>query len=145
MSMKDALDVLYALVTLLVALSLASERLVEIVKGMSSFLNTENPDAGKERLRRLSLHLLAVAAGILTALLAGAAFPNAAQSQNIDRFWGTLVLGLLASGGSSFWNSILTYLLKVKDIKEAESAQKRSQVRAAGDPQAQREVTSGSS
>lgn len=28
-------------------------------------------------------------------------------------------LGILASGGSSFWNSILTYLSKVKDMKKA--------------------------
>jgi len=35
----------------------------------------------------------------------------------LDNSAGLFVLGLLASGGSGFWNSILSYLLKVKDIK----------------------------
>jgi hypothetical protein len=127
------LNLLYALVTLLVALSLASERLVEIIKGMVPFLNTENPDAQKERLRRLVLHLLAVAAGMLTAYLAkpvisdAPAFKEVIGNSGLGQVW---ALGLLASGGSSFWNSILSYLLKVKNIKEAEAVQKQVQAEA---------------
>jgi len=30
-----------------------------------------------------------------------------------------VVLGLLASGGSGFWNAILTYVLQVKNLKKA--------------------------
>jgi hypothetical protein len=33
-----------------------------------------------------------------------------------------IALGFLASGGSGLWNSILTYLLQVKDIKEGLAA-----------------------
>jgi len=39
-------------------------------------------------------------------------------------------LGLLASGGSGFWNSILTYVAKAKDLKAAEAETKQIVVRA---------------
>jgi len=34
------------------------------------------------------------------------------------------VLGLLASGGSGFWNSVLTFVNKVKDVKKLEAEEK---------------------
>ena len=55
---------LLAIVSVLVALSVASERLVEIVKGLVSFLNQENSDQTKEGWRRAALQALAVVAGI---------------------------------------------------------------------------------
>jgi len=39
--------------------------------------------------------------------------------------WSILGLGLLASGGSGFWNSVLTYVTKVKDIKTVEADAKK--------------------
>ena len=47
-----------------------------------------------------------------------------------DDWTGTLALGLLASGGSGFWNSILTYVTKAKDLKAAEAETKQLEVRA---------------
>jgi len=44
-------------------------------------------------------------------------------------FTGKLALGLLASGGSGFWNSILTYVTKAKDIKAAEAESKQMEGR----------------
>jgi len=46
--------------------------------------------------------------------------------------WGILALGLLASGGSGFWNSVATYVLKVKDIRaaDAERAEMKRQAAA---------------
>jgi hypothetical protein len=40
----------------------------------------------------------------------------------------TLALGLLASGGSGLWNSVLTYVLQVQDLKEelAKTAETRT-------------------
>jgi hypothetical protein len=41
----------------------------------------------------------------------------------------SFALGLLASGGSGFWNSILTYVTKAKDIKAAEAESKQMEGR----------------
>lgn len=112
---------LTAIISLLVALSVASERLVEIVKGLIPALNQENPDPTKEGWRRAILQILAVAAGIITAFLASPVVPG-----NIFHgVTGNLALGLLASGGSGFWNSILSYANKAKEVKSAEAASKK--------------------
>jgi len=114
---------LVALVSVLVALSVASERLVDIIKGLVSFLNQENSDKRKEGWRRSALQVLAVVAGIITALLAQPAIKGVVPGLS-DNVWGILALGLLASGGSGFWNAILAYVLNVKDIKKAEKVEK---------------------
>ena len=118
------MDDLVTIVTLLITLSIASERLVEIVKGTLPFLNKENPDSTKEGWRRAVLQAMAVGAGIVTALLA-----RPVISDVVPGAWasvpGLLALGLLASGGSGLWNSILGYLLRVKDIKKLDVEMKR--------------------
>jgi hypothetical protein len=112
---------LTAIISLLVALSVASERLVEIVKGLVPALNQENPDPKKEGWRKAFLQILAVAAGIITAFFASPAVPG-----NIFHgVAGNLALGLLASGGSGFWNSLLTYANKAKEVKSAEAESKK--------------------
>jgi len=112
-----------SIVALLAALSVASERLVEIIKGFFPSLNKENPDAKKEDRRKSTLQILAVIAGITTACLASPAFPS-----TIPHDWmTTLALGLLASGGSGFWNSIQTYVNKAKTIKTAEAEVKKAE------------------
>lgn len=118
---------LSTIVSVLVALSVASERLVEIIKGLFAFLNKENSDPTKERLRRVALQALAVAAGIVTALLAHPAIKDVVPG--LSGHWtGILALGLLASGGSGFWNAVLGYVLNVKDIKKAEAVQKKKSI-----------------
>jgi O-antigen ligase len=113
---------LYALVALLVSLSVASERLVEIIKGLFPSLNQENSDPKKEGWRRAGLQALAVLAGIITALLARPAIQG---MEKWDTLAGTLAIGFLASGGSGFWNAILTYVKNVKDIKKHEAEQRK--------------------
>jgi hypothetical protein len=117
---------LASLVGLILALSIASERLVEIVKGALPFLNTENTNKTKEGWRQAGLHLLAVVAGVVTAYMASDYIPK--ESSTPVKDLGVVGLGLLASGGSSFWNSIATYMVKVKDLKKAEVEDKKSQV-----------------
>ena len=116
---------LTAIVTLILALSVASERLVEIIKGFIPVLEKTitNDDAAEAR-RRSYLQILAVLSGILTAFLAQDYIPK--EISDSLKSWSIVGLGLLASGGSGFWNSILTYATKVKDIKtvEADSAKK---------------------
>ena len=103
-------------VTLLVALSVSTERLVEIVKNFIPWLNTKYKDAKKEGHRKAVLHVLAFCGGIVTAFLAQPAV-SAVLSDSLNNIWGYIALGLLASGGSGFWNSILSYILEAKNIK----------------------------
>lgn len=109
-------DFLYALVALLVALSVASERLVEIIKGAIPSLNKENPDTTREGWRRAAIQSLAVICGIGTAF-----FAHPALAKVLPQPWDNkatyLALGFLTSGGSGFWNGILGYVQNVKDIK----------------------------
>jgi hypothetical protein len=110
---------LASIVGLLIALSVASERLVEIVKGAIPPLNGKSKVPWKEGVRRTVLQVLAVVAGIITAFLARPTIPTEVLPATGDS--AIFALGLLASGGSGFWNSVLTYVLKAKDIKEVEA------------------------
>ena len=114
---------LAAIVGLLVALSVASERLVEIVKGIVPSLTGKSEDKNKEGWRRAFNQLLAVGAGIATAFLARPVIPlEALPATNTVAI---IALGLLASGGSGFWNAVLTYVMQLKDIQEAAAKQAR--------------------
>ena len=120
---------LTTIVSLLAALSVASERLVEIVKGLipswlgGTWLKEQKTDPTQEGYRTAVLQVLAVVAGVVTATVASGAIP---QNVGIPNDWtGRFVLGLLASGGSGFWNSILTYAKSAKDIKAADAESKK--------------------
>ena len=111
---------LMAIVGVILALSIASERLVEIIKGLWPWLNTKNKTDSHEGYRRSLLHIFSVLSGILTAFLAKDYIPL--ELAGPTKSWAIVGLGLLASGGSGFWNSVLTYLANVKEIKKAEAA-----------------------
>jgi hypothetical protein len=142
---------LAAIVTLLVTLSLASERLVEIIKGFFPKLTGTLDDPQKEAWRKSKISILAVFCGILTAFLASPLLAgifkdlfkdsscellvgwfaslgnntNCGFDLNTNGFLIVLALGLLASAGSPLWNSVLGYLLKVKDIKTIDAEKKK--------------------
>jgi hypothetical protein len=117
-----AIDSLVELVGLLVALSAASERLVDIIKGFISPLqkpvppNTLTP--AQEGRRKAIIQFMAVVAGIATTGLSwpiiGDMFPDSGRST----FLVIVGLGFLVSGGSGLWNSVLSYLLAIKDLKK---------------------------
>ncbi len=120
-------------VTLLIALSVASERFVEIVKNMFSFLSEQQPKAADESRRKLILQLLAFAAGCLATWLAmPIVVETLPQTAPAHRWSVILALGALASGGSGFWNTILSYLLNIKNLKRAEATQVQRQQAAVG-------------
>jgi hypothetical protein len=119
---------LTTVISLLIALSIASERLVDIIKGLVPWLNQPRRKPAQEGWRKAALQILAVIAGITTAWLSSAAIPKGVGIP--DDWTGTFALGLLASGGSGFWNSILTYVTKAKDLKAAEAETKQIEVRA---------------
>lgn len=125
-----------AIVGALVALSIASERLVEIIKGFIPALNIASNDPDQESRRRSYLQILAVISGVITAFISKDLVPEEVTKEAGN--WGILALGLLASGGSGFWNSILTYVTNAKDIKrvEAEKAKANTQVGEIITPQA---------
>jgi hypothetical protein len=106
-----------SIVAMLVILSVASERLVEIIKGFVPFLDIEQTDRKKESMRKALLHILAILAGIATALLAMEALATYVPN-NLNKTYGVVALGLLASGGSGLWNSILGYANEVKKLKK---------------------------
>lgn len=117
---------LTAIVTLILALSVASERLVEIIKGFIPMLDKPNTTDEKAEARRRSyLQILAVVSGVLTAYLASDYLPAEIATSASGKNWSIVGLGLLASGGSGFWNSILTYVTQLKDIKKLEVAEKK--------------------
>jgi hypothetical protein len=109
------------IVALVVALSVAAERLVEIIKNPIGFLRDKNSDPQKEGYRKVALLVLAVVAGLVTAWLAKPAIEGLNLPGELSSSRGIIALGLLASGGSGFWNSVATYVLNLKDIKAAEA------------------------
>lgn len=114
------LESFIALVSVLLTLSISAERLVELFKGRISWLNDANPDPAEERKRQFWLHLLSVLAGGFVVWLAGDYVAKALDMKD-GLGWGQGAgLALLASGGSSMWNTVLTYLLSVKNMKRQE-------------------------
>lgn len=114
---------LAAFVALMIALSVATERLVEIIKGFSGYLAKEQTDEKAERIRKSILQIIAVIAGVFTAWSASGYIPS--EIAIPTESWHIIGLGLLASGGSGFWNSIATYVLKLKDLKKLEVEDKK--------------------
>lgn len=110
---------LTAIVGLILALSIASERLVDIIKGFFPGLEKQKSKPEEEARRRSFLQILAVLSGMGTAFLARDYIPL--EIAKPTESWSILGLGLLASGGSGFWNSILTYFTQAKDIKKTEA------------------------
>ncbi len=110
-----------ALITLLVTLSVASERLTDIAKNKLTILN--KPTDGSTP--RLSDKQRTVWIQILSLLCSGITV-YIAQPMLVDSFkqftthGGMFILTMLISGGSSFWNSIQQYMLSIKGgIKKA--------------------------
>lgn len=125
----------------LAALSVASERLTEIIKGTlvaipyipTGWLETKQTVApvpavpgapaaapqvnqAAEARRQLFIHILSGLAGIATAQIAkgnmGEPLNQWAQSLG-----GNVLIGVLVSGGSGLWNSFGTYVKAAKDVK----------------------------
>lgn len=104
---------LSATVTYVAALSVATERVTEMIKnipGVSNFLSTRTKGT-MEDVRLICVHLTAVLVGILLCYAVPALAPDNPQifgSAVTGNKVSTCILsGLLASGGSAFWNSAL--------------------------------------
>ena len=110
------------LLTVMVAISMAVERVVEILKGIVPPL-AKTWAGDKEYFRFVILHILAAVTGAGIAF--GAHTQIASQVQVLsfqDYPWlGYAVIGLMSSGGSAMWNHALDIVQAMK-IKQASAA-----------------------
>ncbi|WP_259067796.1 hypothetical protein HDF24_18945 [Mucilaginibacter sp. X4EP1] len=109
-------------VTLVLAISLASERLVTIFKTLLPWLaSPPNPaqpvELSSETTRRVIVLLLAILCSWFTSAIINGWHPWFVTITGVVKSASTILLGFLASAGSSFWSSILGYTKAVKDIK----------------------------
>lgn len=116
-----AIDILSTFIALILAISLAAERLVSILKTFFGWLDEKKGNAGAEKRRRVAVLLIAfLAAWITGAFLTEGGewdlFGSIVVSDNHTLpVW---LVGFLASGGSAFWSNILGYTKAVKDIRK---------------------------
>ena len=109
-----------SIIALLGIMSLSVERVVEIIKGMVPFLAEKHDDKKKERWRRVTLHFFAALVGTVIAFLSQDQIQPLLKT--IFRgpgigIAGCVMLGLLASGGSGFWNQALGIVEEINQIE----------------------------
>jgi hypothetical protein len=124
-----------SVVALALALSVAVERVIEILKGLIPILATPQSSPKLENLRTAVIHLLSVAIGTLAARGGGIDLfqkITGVTSNNNHIRWicGYVVCGLMAAGGAAFWNHILDIVRSSKIKSETEA---RQVVEIAGD------------
>ena len=103
-------------VTLVLAVSIAVERVTEILKQMFPLLSTTLANATSEGRRRAALQMLAAAVGTAIA---------AVGDLHIGTHGGRsayVLIGLMASGGSGFWNHALDAVRAMKITQENKAA-----------------------
>ncbi len=120
------ITLLTKLITIVLAVSLASERLVTLLKTTFPALASPTvapgapvpPINGKERRRQIIVMAIAFLAAWLTAsfLNKGTFDPIGPYALSGDFKIPIWVIGILASGGSAFWTSLLGYTRAVKDL-----------------------------
>lgn len=109
---------LTTLLTSLVALSMAVERIIELLKGIVPKLITHAWPGDWEYVRCALLRALSAIAGYIIAREGDMHFLN------LSGQFGWLLFGALSSGGSAFWNHLLDIVKagKIKDEAEAKKA-----------------------
>ncbi len=131
------IDTFYAFAAAIAAMSLTSERLVAIVKSVFPSWFADGTQSGstarQESWRQFRVQMVAVMAGWITAsfmtdggfnMMGMVKFSSAPGAPAMP----ALVIGVLASGGSAFWASVVGYAQATKDLKKGSAS------RAAGKP-----------
>lgn len=111
---------LSGMMTYVTALSVSTERVTEFIKRLpkvSGFLSPAiKPTGADENIRVICVHALAVVIGVVLCYF----FPDQlapgghVPTDPTAKFGWCLLFGVLASGGSSFWNSALDTFRGVK-------------------------------
>ncbi len=126
------IEAISELVAVVLAISLATERLVLIIRTPQRFLwvfplgkwlNDENKDhPEKDGPRRLVLQLISFICALFTVGWLAAGVWNPLESISIAKqtmpLW---LLAILATGGSSFWKNFLGYTKAVRDVKQKDA------------------------
>jgi hypothetical protein len=141
--MNNSLDVLQALAALLLAVSLAAERLVALMKtifpklAVEKTTPTQEVDLKADRGRRLTIQVVAFAASYMTLALVFDTWHPDAKIHVGPHDYQLALLAFLASGGSAFWGGVVGYVKEAKDVKTTIKATVRAQyVASAGGPAA---------
>ena len=122
--MTEIFGPLTSLVTLFVTLSVAVERVIEILKGIVPVLVTPRPTERGEYRRGAVMHMLSAAIG---GFISWGGHIDLFKRVTGDPSGGAslvivyVILGFLASGGSAFWNHILD-IVKASKIKNETAA-----------------------
>jgi hypothetical protein len=127
------IEQLIALSTVMLAISLATERFVALVKSFWPWLAEERKDANNlidvvpERKRILAVQLVSLVGAYLTTSLANDSFNLARDFCFGDpkACWPAALIALLGSGGSAFWTQLLGYANAVKEVKKQQRAEQR--------------------
>jgi hypothetical protein len=131
--MPDPLNQLGALAAVLLAASLATERLLTIFKTLIPWLAVEKTTAAQEvdlsadKSRRLLLQACAILASYVTI---GLIFNTWDPGRNIpigSEQYPQGVLAFLGSAGSAFWNGVVGYVKEGKNARTVELARARLQ------------------
>jgi hypothetical protein len=127
---------LVALSTVMLAISLATERFVALVKSFWPWLAEERKDANNlidvvpERKRILAVQLVSLVGAYLTTSIANDCFNPGTDFCFGDPkvCWPAGIIALLGSGGSAFWTQILGYANAVKEVTKQQRAEQRMQL-----------------
>lgn len=118
-----SMDKITGLLGFFAALSVATERITEIVKGipwLSHWFVIEKTNEVTEEFRKISVQLVAVIVGVLVSYLVREPLAkqlNISDTTQISSWW-YLVFGAMASGGSGIWNSALDIVREVNKQKQ---------------------------
>jgi hypothetical protein len=104
--------------TLVVAVSVAVERVTEILKQMIPGLAQERTDKNAENRRRATLQILAGVIGT------GVAWQGDLQLASHTGWTVYGLIGAMSSGGSAFWNNTLDAIRAAKISKQSEATVK---------------------
>jgi hypothetical protein len=111
------------LLSFFAALSVATERITEIIKGLpglSNWFAREDLKATAEEFRKVSVQLVAVLAGMVVSYLVRDQIT--AQLHLSLQWYSYVVLGAISSGGSGLWNSALDIVREVNTQKQLVTA-----------------------
>ncbi|MES2651068.1 MAG: hypothetical protein V4663_04975 [Bacteroidota bacterium] len=122
------MDSIISLITLILAISLAGERLVTLIRTLIPALADDpnaikSPKAKAEIVRKSIVMLLAFLCCWLTAFMVKDNMEVSTTSEFAK--FPSVFLGLLASGGSAFWTSLLGYTKAARDIKVQQNQQEQ--------------------
>jgi len=122
---------LTTLLSFLAALSVATERITEIVKGipgLSSWFSVDRkPGSVAEEFRKASVQIVALLSGTLVAYVSRDPLASQLNIQSADiHLYMYFILGAMASGGSGIWNSALDIVREVNTQKQIATAKLQS-------------------